>query len=363
MEPHWSAAVGVLCVIVAVGCGPAVADPDTGGGGEGSSAAVTEGDGSSTTGDSDGPEADCQSVVVGVSAGATSPVIHGAYGYWSQLDGTVWRVALEDFDGAPEEVAAPVDPYTGILVDGGRVLLVEGDVLSWHVLADNTTSILADGQSSPLSPALWNGHVLWLNYGSGILAGSMMRTEVDAPAGPGTLVLDGLGFPRSLAADASGAYVLVQQTPDFLQGVLLEVDPETGMSTVRAADVDGPSAVALTSNQIVWTEQGLEGPGRVRMLGKSDTGLPTTVATVDDGMPIALAADDQAIYYGVFGSSQASVMRVEPTAGAASELVSTWPTAVVDLAISPTHVLVTANPADAALGPVDSVTVFCREAP
>jgi hypothetical protein len=220
---------------------------------------------------------------------------------------------------------------------GGR--LFAADVTSGKILSiaqDGTESVaLAASQSAPQSLALDETHAIWINYGFGILAGSVAR--VPKGGGEVEVMADSVDQGIDVAVDAQAVYftswgiyagvyridkgTLEKQAlvTSFSRVTGIAIDDESvyfaagelggsatviakipklgGDMVVLAADLPSVLRVAVDATHVYWTASGatdLTGStGRVPKTG----GPVETLAVTPDTLHSGLALDAEAVYF------------------------------------------------------------------
>ncbi|MBL4688324.1 MAG: hypothetical protein JKY37_27300 [Nannocystaceae bacterium] len=247
-------------------------------------------------------------------------------------------------------------------IASSQVLFAAGpDVLRFDVASDDLESV-ALHQSVPGAPVMLDGALYWINAGSGILAGSLVR---QGPGEAAQEVMDRIGYPKAIESDGGQIYFVASEVligDELVSGALLAVDGG-GVVDVLAGGLRQPADMAVTADRVVWIEQvGDDGsyPGAVRSIAKSG-GPIQTITTIEDGLGVFLVADESEVFFTVYDSAQSRVHRV-PLSGGESELVvAQIGGTVLDVAVTDEAIFVSAVWVDERLDSGSaSLTRLCR---
>lgn len=357
-------ACGALLLAALVGCGPVVGTEDSGGDGDGGGTdpqSTTDGEesGSQSSSTSDGLTPCIEQLEFG-ALGAFTPQVVANELFWSTGDG---RVQVREFpQGDVEDVLLSGSSFvTFSVVNGGLLYAVEGEVSILSFLGEPAIPVAAE-QNNPMWPVQLGNRVYWLNAGSGLLAGGLMRRDLD---GLNEEVADGLGFPRSLVTDGTDVFVLVSDyftEAGELSGVVLRYGDADGELDVIAT-TNAPQSLRFHGGRLYWLEQGgpgLSGPLSVRSID-TDGGTGQTHASLE-AFGIGLAVDDTDVYFTTLDAGVARVHRVALGTGEREVVLEDGEGPIFDVALIPGTAYVTSirNPDNAE--PTDAfLTSVCRE--
>ena len=269
----------------------------------------------------------CRDAVLGTDLlGASGLAVDGSDVYWTTLDGKLMKSSLD----------APGTPLAEGLVSPGGVA-VFGDTVFWteqsRVVSMPKTggpmTVVATGQSLPLAVVADASGVWWLNYGQGILAGSLV---VSRSGGAPEVVVEQIDTPSDLAMDGTHLYfgaALAKVGGQIVQGPLVRVPKAAGAPDLVAKGLHEPAGLAVDGARLYWLEQVNDHssfPGRLRAWQKSGGG-PVDLASTADVLTLRVAVDDRNAYVtGLQGTGTAShgvLSRVALAGGPVTELQRT----------------------------------------
>lgn len=357
-------ACGALLLAAAVGCGPVVGVEDSGGDGDGGGTdpqSTTDGDesASQSSSTSDGLTPCIEQLEFG-ALGAFAPQVVANELFWATDDG---RVQVREFpQGNVDDVLLTGANFVTFSVAHPRLLYATDGEVSIHSFLGEPAISVADGQNNPRWPVLLGNRVYWLNAGSGILAGGLMRSDLD---GENEEVADGFGFPRSLVTDGTDVFVLVSEyitDAGEISGVVLRYG-DTGGELDVIATTTAPQSLRFQAGRLYWLEQGgpgLSGPLLVRSVD-TDGGTAQTHTSLE-GFGIGLAVDDTDAYFTTLDAGVARVHRVALATGEREVVLEDGEGPIFDVALTPSTAYVTSirNPDNAE--PTDAfLTSVCRE--
>lgn len=356
---RYSAIGRTSLVVTLVGCGPVVGAEDSSGTGDGGGSSSAE---SSDGGTDTEVGTDCELVLSTDPSGAAAPSVFDGQVYWSTLSGTINRSPLDD--AAPETVLTTSGAGVDLsLTSDSVVFTVEDRVEQFDVLSGQSV-VLAAGQNNPTRAFRLGSSTYWINAGSGILAGRLMRLE-QGESEP-IEVMDGFGFPVGADVDEEAYYFVAKDFPldGVVLGAVIRVDAETDDTMIIAAPLYEPSGLAVTEDRVVWLERSdaTFGPsGRVRSVAKTG-GAVTDHATIDEGVAVMVAADTQGIAYSVFNTDATRVHGIDLSTGDHSLFAELPGSTVVDIALAPDAMVLATSWSDGGASPgTPSITRLCRE--
>lgn len=359
---HW--ACGALLLAALIGCGPVVGTEDSGGDGDGGGTdpqSTTDGEesGSQSSSTSDALAPCIEQLEFGV-LGAFAPQVVANELFWATNDG---RVQVREFpQGDVEDALLTGANFVSFKVgSAGLLYAADGEVAIHSFLGDPEVPVAGE-QNNPMLPVLLGNRVYWLNAGSGILAGGLMRRDLD---GASEEVADGFGFPRALVTDGTDVFVLVSEyitDAGELSGVVLRYGDADGELDVIAM-TNAPQSLSLHAGRLYWLEQGgpgLSGPLSVRSID-TDGGTGQTHASLE-AFGIGLAVDDTDVYFTTLDAGVARVHRVALATGEREVVLEDGEGPIFDVALIPGTAYVTGIRSSNDAQPTDVVlTSICRE--
>jgi hypothetical protein len=327
-------------------CGARTDLAPSGGAGAGSSGTGSSGTGSSSgapdSGSSGTTTAACKDAVLGTDPlGASGLAVDGADVYWSTVDGKLMKSSL-DGPGAP--LAQGLVSPNGVGVFGDTVYFTEQTRVMSVPKAGGATSVVATGQSLPMVVVADEGGVWWLNYGQGILAGSLVHSRA---GGMPETIMDQIDTPSDLAMDRTHLYLaaaLAKVSGQIVMGPLVRVPKPTGAPELLAQNLHQSAGVTVDAARLYWLERVNDVssfPGRLRAL-PTGGGAPLDLASTGDRLAIRVAVDEKDAYVtGLQGTGSAShgvLVRVGLGGGAVTELARTNGTVYGAVAVTKTAV-------------------------
>jgi hypothetical protein len=304
----------------------------------------------------------CQDATLALNPiGAGYLALDGADVYWTTGDGKV----VKSTSGAPGVVLAEgFTDVAGLAVRGDDVFFADETRVLSVPKAGGAVTVVATMQSLPTAIVTDAGAIYWLNYGEGILAGSLVES---VGGGPPEVVMDSIGTPSDLAIDGDGnlyfaaAIAVVDGMP--VSGPLVRVSPATGAATVLAIGVQEPAGIAVDAANVYWLETvSFQGgfPGRLRTLPKTG-GTPKDLASTQDVLAIRLSVDDAFAYMtgmeGTGPTGRGVLWRVPLGGGTFTEVDHTLETLYGALANDATSLYFTIGWADQTMIPPDAPSV------
>ncbi|MBN4050141.1 hypothetical protein JYT28_00135 [Desulfobulbus sp. AH-315-M07] len=323
---------------------------------------VVEGSEPSTEPEAVEPSACVDEVLAFDALGASSPVIANGAAYWATADGGIFRREL--FGSSNRALVTGLDGSASLAVRGTIVYFTVGDTVARFDEATEEIEVIASEQSGPFAPTLVGDELYWLNRGSGIMAGELMRWRA---GGVVDMVLDSLDIPTALATDGTHVYVLAKMAFlnfDTVQGALLRIAVDSGEGEVVERGIHQPAGMAVTAERIYWIEQVDESfslPGRV-MARDKDGGDAASIAGID-GLGVTAVADTDEVMFSVFDSDGSRIRRVARDGGEIANVAVLPGSVVGDVAIDADYIVVTSVWSEGAVEPATpSVQRLCRAA-
>ncbi len=270
--------------------------------------------------------------------GARSVVMVDGTLYWSTGDGSIFRRSAGETSNVA--LVTGLDAAASLAVHRPYVYFATKNAVARFHEESERIEPIASELATPLQP-VWVGNALyWLNYGSGILAGNLMRWE---PGGDAEVVVAFLQVPKGLAADQTSLYVLAKSMRwdnDIVMGALLRLPIDGGDDNIEVSGIQQPAGLTVTDDRIYWIEQvddSFSLPGRVAVLEKTG-GAEVTLASID-GLGLSTVADADAVLFSVFGLETSRVRHVA-AAGDVTDVIELSGSFVVDIAMDADHIIV-----------------------
>ena len=275
-----------------------------------------------SSGGGDGGSGACTPGIVAQDPkGATALAVDGEVVFWGTADGLV---RTRDASGTTTTLASEADAIASIAVDAqyvyyaitGRVRRVARGGGAASDFVTNAGQPFALALSS--SPTLGPGALYWVDYGSGIAAGSV---HAHGQSGGDDLIVAGLDTPGGMAADDDYVYVAaVLADIDGLvyQGPLFRIDKAGHGRNALTSNLNNPSSVVVYDGSVYYVEQ--TGPnggefGGVREMSIAG-GPETTVLDATGVLPLDVAVDASGVYATELHDKTGTLVKAKPDATA-----------------------------------------------
>jgi hypothetical protein len=194
----------------------------------------------------------------------------------------------------PFVLASSITAYDLVAVNGSLYWVDQNSSVLTCVVTNGTCSpqTIATGQSTPERIAYdGNAYIYWSNYGTGGGPdGSIMSYKLSN--GTTTPVASSIWTPEGVAADST--YVFWAEFAMAAPAKIVRLTLSNSMTaTYLPASTAGPTAVALRSGEVYWTEAD---DGNVEENQESSSFTPTNVA-MGQSSPLALSVDATYLYW------------------------------------------------------------------
>ena len=265
------------------------------------------------------------------SQGASALALDGDVVFWGTQDGLV---RTRDLAGTTTTLTDAGTTIDSIAVDAQYVYYATTGSIRRVPRAGGSPSDFVTSAGQPFAlaissnPSLGASALYWLDYGSGIAAGSV---HAKGQGGAEMTLLDGLDTPGGLAVDDDYAYVPAAFADIgglTYQGPLFHVDKVGGGHSTLASNLQEPSSVVVFDGDLYYVEQvgpnGLDGGG-VRKVPVGG-GVPTTALHSGGGLLLDVAADASGVYATATNAGTGSLVRA--SAGATPNELASTPNAV-----------------------------------
>ncbi len=270
-------------------------------------------------------------------SGATALAVDGDAVFWGTTDGLVRKREA----GVTTTLAAEPSAISGIAVDATNVYYAIIGAVRRVPRAGGAATDLVPNAGEPFAlatssePAPFGASVYWVNYGSGILAGSAHSI---APGGAGGVdSASSLDTPGGLAVGGGHVYVtcaLAGVNQQAVMGPLLRVDLDGSNLEALTQGLHDPKGVTLFGGRVYFIEQtGAHADlhGGVRSIDASG-GAPKIEMATDGLLPVDLAVDETGVYATALSQPKAVLLHqgveLASTPGVVYESVRTSKTAV-----------------------------------
>jgi hypothetical protein len=276
-------------------------------------------------------------VIASDPGGAGALAVDGDVVFWGTNDGLVRKREA----GVTTTLAAEPAAISGIAVDATNVYYASIGAVRRVPRAGGAATDLVPNAGEPFAvatstePAPFGASVYWVNYGSGILAGSAHSI---APSGAGGVDLAvSLDTPGGLAVGGGHVYLtcaLSTVNQEAVEGPLLRVDLDGANLEALTHDLHDPKGVTLFGGRVYFIEQtgapsGLH--GGVRSIDPNG-GAPKIELATEGLLPIDLAVDESGVYATALSQPKAVLLHdgaeIASTPSVVYESVRTSKTAV-----------------------------------
>jgi hypothetical protein len=268
----------------------------------------------------------CHDEIVATDAkGATVLALDGDAVFWGTQDGLV-----RARDGAGVVTfAKESDAISSIAVDAQYVYYaLTGSIRRVPRGGGPVSQVISNaGQPFALTPR--GADLYWVDYGSGIAAGSVHRNDAK--------IITELDTPSGLAVDGSRLFVacaLALVNQQGIMGPLLAAGTDGSGLGSLLENLHEPGGLTTFGGRVYYIEQTDAQStlhGGVRSVDENG-GDPTIEITTDGYLPIDVAADASGIYVTALSQSESVLMRgatvLAKTTGVVYEAVRASPTAV-----------------------------------
>ena len=188
--------------------------------------------------------------------GSTALAVDGDTVFWASSDGE-----LERRDGSGDAIIGETATLTSIAYDAQNVYATteDGDLVSVPRSGGGVT-ILASNLGLPFALALKGDKFYYINYGAGILAGSVVALPMTATTSP-TTIIDQLDTPGGLAVDDTNVYVTAAMANVNQVAVLAPIlsakrdVASTDQTPIVLATATEPTGIAIDQARVYWIDQ------------------------------------------------------------------------------------------------------------
>jgi hypothetical protein len=179
--------------------------------------------------------------------------------YWTTGRGAVMQMPTGG--GTPIAIASDQGFPRGIAVDATSVYFTTFDTgtVKKVPIGGGIVTTLASGQDAPAAIVVHGDTAYWLN------AKSLMAVNID---GGMPYEVTSAAVPRSIAVDDSGVYWTNYQP----LGKVLKVPFDGGPMITLARDQDGPAAIVVQGDSVLWSNANAQATGTIMRLGKCKNG-------------------------------------------------------------------------------------------
>lgn len=262
--------------------------------------------------------------------GATALALGGTHVFWGTTDGQLWTRE----QGNASEVAKEPSAIVAIAVDAASIFFASGPTIFSGPRGISVITPLADKQGQPSYLAVDDQAVYFIDYGSGIAAGRLMR--VDKSTKVVTALMNGLDTPSGLAMDDTDLWVTASLalTPNgAAQGALLRIPKAgRGVGQVVLQGLHDPKRLAVDASSVVFLEQDFGGQrGGVRKVPKTGASGATSIADTGSELALDITLDATNAYVTTLtgsGATQHGLVRRIALDGSKNEVWATAPSQV-----------------------------------
>ena len=284
----------------------------------------------SSASDASAPDAPCQDEIVAQEAqGASALAVDGDDVFWFWLGGLVHERHAGVVTTFPWPTAAPASQVSSLVLDTSYMYYTTLQTVFRVPRSGGESSTVATNAGEAFALAENGSDLFWIDYGSGIAAGSILRndqkivTMIDTPGG--LAVTDAHVF-------ATSALAVIDQSS--VMGPLLRANHDGSGLGAIAQNLQQPKGVVAFGGRVYFIEQTDDQSslhGGVRSI--DENGGPTQVEVETDGyLPIDFAVDASGVYATAYSQSESVLFHgntiIAKTPGVFYEAVRTNATAV-----------------------------------
>jgi hypothetical protein len=282
----------------------------------------------------DAPPSSCQDEIVATDAKGAGPLaLDGDVVFWGTTDGFV---RTRDASGTTTTLASESTPIDSIAVDASDVYYATIGAIHSVARAGGSSTVIVANAGEPFALARHDQRLFWIDYGAGILAGSVHSANTD---GTGALtLLSQLDTPGGLSIDGTYVYVdaaLAVVDQQSVTGPLIRANHDGANAQVVKAALNEPKSITEFGERVHWIEQtdatsSLH--GGVFSIDANASSIPLLELPTDGMLPVDFAVDESGVWATALSQQEGGVLLhtgvTRKTPGVVYEAVRTSATAV-----------------------------------